>query len=82
MKTAIPDSVRKATTRCPHDFGCLETGRCGERDLCAVKYEYGGNRLRLAADAAFFCPYHLALGCGQLCTCPVREYLHKQATKG
>lgn len=79
MKIGIPDSVRQQTTKCPHGLECLENGHCGNREICKVSYPYGTNVLRLAYGDQFVCPYRIGFGNGQLCTCPVRYYLH---TKG
>lgn len=76
MNIEVPDSVRRETTLCPHDFSCIRTGRCGDREICKVDYSYGGNVLRLACDNQSSCPYHVAFGYSKLCTCPVRDYLH------
>jgi hypothetical protein len=79
MKVEIPDSVRRKVTQCPHDFSCLETGCCGDRNMCEVEYAYGGNVMRLASNEQMHCPYRIAFGNSQLCLCAVREYLHIQA---
>ena len=79
MKVEIPDSVRRKVTQCPHDFSCLETGCCGDRNMCEVEYAYGGNVMRLASNEQTHCPYRIAFGNSQLCMCAVREYLHIQA---
>ena len=76
MNIEIPDSVRRETKCCPHEFGCLATGRCGDREICKVDYAYGGNVLRIASEKQLPCPYHVAFGYIQLCTCPIRDYLH------
>lgn len=76
MYIEIPDSVRQKADGCPYDFECLENGRCGARDVCAVEYAYGASVMRLASDEQVYCPYQVAFGDNQLCTCPVREYLH------
>ena len=79
MKVEIPDGVRSKVTQCPHEFSCLETGRCGDRALCEIEYAYGGNVMRLASRDQVPCPYRVAFGHSQLCLCPVREYPHIQA---
>ena len=79
MKAEIPDSVRRKVTQCPHDFSCLVSGRCGDRDMCEVEYAYGGNVMRLVSCGQLSCPYCVAYGNSKLCTCAVREYLHTQA---
>lgn len=76
MRLDIPDGVRQKADRCPHDFRCLASGRCGARDVCAVEYAYGASVMRLASDEQVYCHYQVACGKSQLCTCPVREYLH------
>ena len=79
MKVEIPDSVRRQVTQCPHDFSYIETGRCGEREMCKVAYSYGGNVMLLVSKEQVHCAYRVAFGHSQLCLCPVREYLHTQA---
>jgi len=76
MQVEVPDSVRQKADRCPHDFGCLAGGRCGTHELCAVEYAYGASVMRLTSAEQVFCRYQVAFGDCQLCTCPVREYLH------
>lgn len=78
MKVEIPDSIRRKVTQRPHDFDCLVSGRCGDRNMCEVEHSYGGNVMRLASSDQFTCPYRVAFGHSQLCTCAVREYLHTQ----
>ncbi len=80
MRIDIPESVRQKVDRCPHDFGCLTSDCCGTRDVCAIEYAYGASVMRLASDEQIFCPYQVAFGNSQLCTCPVREYLHVSRT--
>jgi len=79
MKVEIPDSVRRQAAQCPHDFSCLETGRCGDRDMCEVTHSYGGNVMLLASKEQVHCAYRVAYGHSQLCVCPVRDYLHARA---
>lgn len=79
MTLEIPDSVRQKASRCPHEFGCLATGRCGEREICEVEYAYGESVMLLASKPQVGCSYGITFGHGQLCTCPVREYLHTRA---
>ncbi len=76
VKFEIPESVRQKVTQCPHDFGCLASGHCGKRQVCAVEYSYGDNVMLLASNEPACCPYRVAFGYSQLCTCAVREYLH------
>ncbi len=76
MKVEIPDSVRRQVTQCPHDFSCLETGRCGDREMCKVAHSYGDNVMLLASKEQVRCTYRVAFGRSQLCVCPVRDYLH------
>ncbi len=78
MHIEIPDSVKQKAGKCPHDFGCLATGRCGDRELCKIERAYGENVLSLASREQISCPYRLAFGRGQLCTCPVRDFLHTE----
>ena len=40
MRIEVPDSVRRDATNCPHYFGCLATGSCGDREICKVAYAH------------------------------------------
>lgn len=76
MIVELPDDIRKKTTKCEHDFGCLVTGRCGSGEMCKVTSSFGPDVLQLATHEQSSCAYRLSFGYGQLCTCPVRAYLH------
>ncbi len=72
----VPDSVKRETTKCQHEFGCLATGYCGHENKCEVEFAFGTNALGLRFKGPFLCPYHASFGDVPLCTCPVRYYLY------
>lgn len=79
MRVEVPESIRRKVTQCPHEFGCLASGHCGSRTICAIEYSYGDSVMLLATNEQIDCPYRVAFGHSQLCVCPIREYLHTRA---
>ena len=78
MKTRIPDSVLAKTTKCPNDFSCLETGRCGDPSLCEVDYADGINILFLIPREWVNCPYRITFAARQVCRCPTNFVIHQE----
>jgi len=76
MIVELPDDVRRRTTKCAYGFGCLETGCCGNREMCEVVGSFGPEVLQLATHECADCMYRISFGYGQLCICPVRGHLH------
>ena len=70
MKYTVPDEVLKATTKCEHDFTCLESGQCGQKPMCEVGERDGKNVLFLKTKEAALCAYRIDFAGGQVCTCP------------
>lgn len=71
MKYTVSEQVKQATTKCDHNFSCLETGKCGKNPMCTVLATNGANVLHLAADdTPRCCAYRLQFGNGSLCVCP------------
>ncbi len=82
MIAELPDSIRVKAEKCAHDFSCLETGCCGDQKMCQVMRSFGTDVLVLAAHEQSTCAYRISFGDGQLCTCPVRQYLHTLGRSG
>lgn len=79
MKPEYPKiikSIQKLANKCPHEVSCLDTGHCGEKDLCKVVSSSGENLLWLEDKLPFHCPYLVHFGYGHLCTCPVHSKLY------
>ena len=74
MENKIPGSVLSETTKCLHDFSCLKTSKCGDREMCEIEYVAGENILFLASQNTMDCPYRLAFGEGHVCRCPIHYY--------
>ncbi|GAM07964.1 hypothetical protein OR1_00233 [Geobacter sp. OR-1] len=78
MKTKhSKEALQELAPKCQHGHACVETGRCGDRELCKVKRCAGESVLFLEGDVPFVCPYLLSFGYGHLCTCPVHAQLYK-----
>jgi hypothetical protein len=67
----VPRRVIAAAVRCRHDRACQRSGRCGPGELCPVSDADGDNILFLGGTEPAPCPYRLAFGGKQVCTCPV-----------
>ena len=76
MTTEVPETVKRETTKCHHDFRCPATGYCGHENKCEIAFAFGTNALALRFRERFSCPYHVSFGDMPLCTCPVRYYLY------
>ncbi len=79
MKQRIKHPIpQQAATGCRHGASCLKTGRCGPAALCAVTEADGINVLYLHDAGPLSCPYRVAFGGKQVCTCPVHYELYGQ----
>jgi hypothetical protein len=72
----IPLAVSLAASNCPHNLGCLATGKCGDRVMCSVNFSFGNNVLMLDSNEQKPCPYRVSFGQTEICTCPVRQFLY------
>jgi hypothetical protein len=54
----VPESVKRETTKCQQEFGCLDTGYCGHDKQCEVEFAFGRHALGLKFKGPFSCPYH------------------------
>jgi len=74
MLYSVSDKIKSKTTKCPHDFSCLETGLCDNPEKCEVQSDFDKNMLivKFQKPIDILCPYHLAYGngSGHMCTCP------------
>ena len=77
MKIHVSDAVLNETTKCEHFFSCLETGKCGDRELCQAEYVDGERVIFLRDRSDAKCPYRVALGERQLCRCPTHYAILK-----
>jgi hypothetical protein len=71
MKFDVGETAKHAAN-CRHGLSCLETGTCGDRALCDVRYANGRPFLILKTTEHADCPYRVPFGGGQVCSCPVR----------
>ena len=74
----VAASILEQTTKCRHDFSCLQTGCCGDSPMCDVETAHGQNVLCVLATDWPQCPYHLDFGGARFCVCPVRSAIHQQ----
>ncbi len=81
MSVSIPETVLQETDKCPHDFSCLETGKCGTESMCEVNHADGKNILFLESDEPASCPYRLTFGYSQVCRCPTHYEIEVETTQ-
>jgi hypothetical protein len=78
-KYSVPSNILKQTSRCDHDYCCLETGTYMGPDGCEVDYLYGDNILFLKSKKeAPFCPYRASFSGRQMCLCPTKYNVFTQ----
>ena len=75
---SVPAEILRKTTKCSHDFSCLQTGQCGDNPMCDVQTAHSDNVLCVSAADWPKCPYHLDFGGARFCVCPVRCAIHQQ----
>lgn len=77
MKHIVPDEVIERANKCPHNFSCLETGKCF--CACEVDHVHGKDILILESHSsgAALCPNYLNFEGNYVCLCPVHYYLHQ-----
>jgi len=77
MALSVPREVIEQTTKCPHQFCCVPSGKCGDSDMCEVDRVSGGNVLLvIERQKGGYCPYGFSFGDGHVCRCPVRLAIH------
>lgn len=76
MNDSVPAACISKANKCTHGHSCLETRKCGDRDLCEVKYADGQDVLFLCDIAHAECPYRVSFAEGYMCRCPVHYWLH------
>jgi len=85
MSVAMPDEVKRKTTKCSHAFSCLNTGFCGHAPHCKVLGAFDANMLYAepANDKEVIaCSYKMTCGSqGYICTCPVYYALYLQGIR-
>ena len=73
MKFQIEKEVIEKTTDCPYGHSCLETGKCGDRELCKIRCDIDEEILVLVSTDCAECPYRQPFGRMQICKCPTRN---------
>jgi len=74
----VPAEVIHKTTKCGHNFSCLETGSCGDSPMCGVQTRLGDGVVCVSVSDWRDCAYHLDFGGAKFCVCPVRCAIHRQ----
>lgn len=76
-KNTVSNDVLSQTTKCEHDFVCLNDNAA---HVCAVRsVSPEGNVLHTFCPANSFCPYCKTIGPVEgICMCPVRNEIYKR----
>jgi hypothetical protein len=74
MDKKIPPEIMDATTRCKHEFSCLENENFCDTELCRIDYINGENIIFLKSNKPHDCPYRVGFADQMICRCPVRYY--------
>ena len=79
----VSQTALEETTKCPHEFACLKTGRCGDCKMCEVVYAVVRNTVLLATREPLpSCAYRVSFRQeAEFCLCPVRFGIYKQYEK-
>ncbi len=78
MKYDIPVKVIIETMDCPHNFSCLTTGKCGDKELCRIQNNVADDISLLQTICRADCPYRKSLGSMQVCRCPTRNAIFRK----
>ena len=73
----ISEDIIKLTTKCMHDFSCLNSGKdC----LCSVEEFPGNSILFVKGDSANkrSCGYCMHIGESFVCNCPIRNEIYRR----
>ena len=80
VKHNISSEARNKTTKCAHNFSCLEDGLCANHPVCKPVSENNCPVLFIEANSLGNCPYRTTFGYDQVCLCPIhKEIVNKQA---
>lgn len=70
MTINIPESVLSETTKCQHNFLCLENKKCEKHMMCEVDFAAGENILFLISRENAVYPYRVSFADRQVCDVP------------
>ncbi len=77
MKHKVSADVLNKTTKCENNFSCLETGKCGGREMCEAESIAGNCVIFLKPENYTACPYRVPFGDSQVCRCPTHYAILK-----
>lgn len=66
------------SSKCPHAFSCLKTGKCASPSRCEVAEVDETMLLLKNSEPLEACPYRLGIDARQFCICPTLVVLHQQ----
>ena len=73
---SVPKQILDQTTKCPNEFSCLSSGKCGDSGMCKVGAVHSENILFTERKQHQLCPYKLSVGEDQICRCPVHYAIY------
>jgi hypothetical protein len=79
MSLQVGEEAFDRTTQCPHEFICLDEGKCAR---CRIKKTIPHDGLMILGDRPNGdCPYLMSFGCSWMCLCPTRHDLFERYGK-
>jgi hypothetical protein len=73
-----PEMALNQAAKCPNEFSCISSERCGDAYMCKVEAAHSENILFIECKQHHVCPYRLSVGEDQICRCPVRFAIYKR----
>jgi hypothetical protein len=77
MSITVPNDILEATTKCPYSFSCIQSGKCGEYNMCNVSYPIEPYVLALKSKEPENCAYRINFGSNQFCSCPTHFTIYQ-----
>lgn len=75
MSIDVPAAVKREAVLCEQNCSCLQTGQCGDKEICKVDFAVGKKILFLTSNRSKSCPYRVSYGARQACICPVHCFI-------
>jgi hypothetical protein len=75
---SAPIKALNQATKCPNEFSCISSERCGDACMCKVEAAHSKNILFIERKQHQVCPYKLSVGEDQICRCPVRFAIYER----
>ena len=75
MAYQISEDIKKRTSQCSNNFGCLTNGK---GNICTIHEEISGALIIKHLCNKQFCKYFLYYGPRNICMCPMRLEIYRR----